>query len=337
MEISVLRLRCRAKQWNETVRRVMRHSGWVVLLALSGCSPGHFRLFDPAGPVSRAEALFTAVDVAVMMLVILPTTLMICLFLWRYRRSRNAAYDPAWSHSVPLEIAMWGIPLAIVGFLAYVVVQGTYAVNPYAPRILANRALVPHEGKALTVDVVATDWQWLFIYPKQHIATVDRLVIPSGRDIRFRLTSTSVVNDFYIPQVVGMIDAMPGMRTVDSTRVSRNGNYEGFSADLSGAGFSWMRFRTEVVPAGAFRKFVAGIQAGQGNLTYARFQTLARPTINLDQKPAYFSAVEPHLFRRIVDAARQGKIYRVPHGLTEYMRKDARTHEPYLVETSNPG
>ncbi|HEX7388482.1 MAG TPA: COX aromatic rich motif-containing protein [Acidiphilium sp.] len=318
-------------------RRVVRLSGWVALLALGGCSSRGFRLFDPAGPISKAEAWITVVDVAVMMLIILPTTLMICLFLWRYRRTRNAAYDPVWSHSLPLEIAMWGVPLAIVGFLAYVVVQGTYAVNPYAPRILANRALVPHTGNALTVDVVATDWQWLFIYPKQHIAMVDRLVIPSGRDIRFRLTSTSVVNGFYIPQLVGMIDAMPGMRTVDSTRATRIGSYEGFSSDLSGAGFSWMRFRTDVVPAGAFQNFVTKTRAGQGDLTYARFQTLAQPTINLHQKPAYFSMVEPHLFRRVIEAARHGKIYRIPPDLTEHMARDARTRAPYIIGASSPG
>lgn len=301
-------------------------------LGLGGCSIRQFPLFDPAGPISGAELRFTIIDVVVVLCIILPTTVAICLFMWRYRRSRNAAYDATWSRSIPFEIAMWGIPLAIVALLAYFSLQGTFEVNPYEPGALAHRAA---GRRALTINVIATDWQWLFVYPKQHIAMVDDLVIPAGRDIRFRLTSTSVVNDFYIPQLIGMIDVMPGMRTKDITRVTRRGTYEGFSADLSGAGFSWMRFPTHVVSAAAFRDFVAKIQAKHGNLTYARFERLARPTINLDEKPAFFPAVAPHLFGRIVAAALHGKTYTTPEHLTAHMAENARHHAPYLEQAVN--
>ena len=313
---------------------VARRLCWVLLLGLGGCSAQHFRLFNPAGPIAGAELRFTIIDVVVMLFIILPTAVMIGLFLWRYRRSRGAVYDGIWSRSIPFEIAMWGIPLAIVALLAYFSLQGTFEVNPYGPTALANRSTTVGRPQALTVDVVATDWQWLFVYPKQHIAMVDELVIPTDRDIAFRLTSTSVVNDFYIPQLIGMIDVMPGMRTKDITRVTRPGTYEGFSADLSGAGFSWMRFRTHVVSPAAFQKFVSKVRARHGNLTYARFERLAQPTINLNQKPEYFSAVMPHLFSRIVDAALKGKTYPTPYGLTEHMARDARKRAPYLEQAA---
>lgn len=302
-------------------------------LGLGGCSLRRFPVFDPAGPISRAELRFTIIDVVVMLLIILPTAAAICLFMWRYRRSRNAAYDATWSRSIPFEIAMWGIPLAIVVLLAYFSLQGIFEVNPYGPDALAHHGTTGR--RALTVNVVATDWQWLFVYPKQHIAMVDDLVIPAGRDIRFRLTATSVVNDFYIPRLIGMIDVMPGMRTKDITRVTRTGLYEGFSANFSGAGFSWMRFRTHVVSDSAFLRFVSRIRGGHGDLTYARFERLARPTINLNQKEAFFRTVAPHLFGRIVEAARQGKTYTTPHHLTAHMALNARKHAPYLEQTAN--
>lgn len=309
---------------------------WVLAtpLALGGCARHGFRLFDPAGPVARASLDFTIADVAVMMCIIAPTGLAIAWFLWRYRRGRNAAYDPRFVRSHLLEFIMWGVPLLVVVLLAFISFRGVYAVDPYGPRILSLPAK-PGAGPSskegpLKIDVIATDWQWVFIYPKQHIATVDRLVVPEGRTVTFRLTATDVVNDFFIPSLADMIDVMPGMRTRDAMRATRLGVFEGFSADFSGPGFSWMRFPTRVVPPRRFAAWVARRQAAPEALDYARFERLARPTINLHQRPFYFHPVEAGLFDRVIGAAVAGKTYPVPAHLTEHMATDFRHHAAYL-------
>jgi cytochrome o ubiquinol oxidase subunit 2 len=292
-------------------------AGFTGLAALGGCASS-YSVLHPVGPVATSEFHFLLVITGVMMVIIMPTTVMICLFALRYRKSNNAAYDPEFSHSLILELAMWGVPLMVVLVLAYCTYRSVFMVNPAAPLALAlnpqsSVAVAPDNGGGtLEVDVITTDWQWIFVYPKQGIATVDDLVVPAGQNVQLQLTSASVVNDIYIPQVLAMIDVMPGMRTVDSFRVDAPGQYEGFSADFSGAGFSWMQFSTRILPRADFDSWVARTQASTDHLTYARFQRLARPTINQGAKPHYFSAVPADLFTQVYNAARAGVDYPVP-------------------------
>jgi cytochrome o ubiquinol oxidase subunit 2 len=312
----------------------------AALLPLGGCGET-FRLFYPKGPVAAAQLKFTMIDVGIMLLIILPTTLMLCLFIWRYAKARNAAYDPEWSHSLTIELLIWGGPIAIVAMLAVFTYESVIETNPYDPTVLQRSAAATMPAQApLLVDVITTDWQWFFIYPQQHIATIDDLVVPQGRVVRLRMTSTSVTNDFFIPQLAPMIDVMPGMQTRDVFSSYGPGNYTGFSADFSGAGFAWMQFSTRVMSGGQFSSWIASVQAGQaapnhGTLTYAVFQKLAHPTLNIGAKPAYFSAVDPNVFNHTVADAMDGVTYPVPADLTEKM---APSSGPSVQRrnTSNP-
>jgi cytochrome o ubiquinol oxidase subunit 2 len=279
----------------------------VLMLGLCSCSTANIVLFHPVGAVAGAEWRFTLLDVGVMCLLIIPTAVMIGVFIWRYRKSASAKYDPSFSHSLPLEAVMWGVPLLLVCILGFFSYQSTFLVNPGEPEALASG------GNELDVDVIATDWQWVFVYPQQKIATVDMLVVPAGERVQFRLTSTSVTNDFYIPRVAPMIDVMPGMRTGDAFTVNQPGDFEGFSADFSGSGFSWMQFATHVVSPAQFSSWVAQTQAAKATLSYAAFTKLAKPTYNVGAKPAYFSNADPHLFDEVVQAAQNGKVYPVPN------------------------
>ena len=298
----------------------------LVLLPLGGCGET-YRLFYPKGPVAAAQLKFMAIDVGIMLLIIVPTTLMLCLFLWRYRKKRSAAYDPDWSHSMVIELLIWGGPIAIVALLAVFTYDSVIETNPYDPTVLHSPVIAgtPAQAQApLEVDVITTDWQWFFIYPEQKIATIDDLVVPQGRVVRLKMTSTSVTNDFFIPQLAPMIDVMPGMQTQDAFSSDGPGNFTGFSADFSGAGFSWMQFSTRVMSADQFNGWVSGVQAGQVSpnrnaLTYAVFQKLAHPTLNIGAKPGYFASVDSNVFTQVMTDALNGLTYPVPADLTEKM------------------
>jgi cytochrome o ubiquinol oxidase subunit 2 len=316
--------------------RLGRHlEGWLtrpilalLLLPLGGCSET-YRLFYPKGPVAAAQLKFTMLDVGIMLLIILPTTLMLCLFIWRYAKVRNAPYDPDWSHSLTIELLIWGGPIAIVAALAVFTYESVIEVNPYDPTVLQTTATTSLPGAApgqapLLVDVITTDWQWFFIYPQQRIATINDLVVPKGRVVRLRMTSTSVTNDFFIPQLAPMIDVMPGMQTQDAFSSDSYGTFTGFSADFSGAGFAWMQFATRIVSDDQFNSWVASVRAGQaapnhGALSYALFQKLAHPTLNIGAKPAYFATVDPDVFNHAMNDAMAGLTYPVPADLTEKM------------------
>lgn len=295
--------------------RKLSRAAWLPLLALSGCGK-NFRLLHPVGPVARAEWHATLFITGVLLLIIIPTTIATIVFALRYRKSRNATYDPSFTHSMLLELIMWGVPLVIVVILTIATYSSVFAVNPSDPGAL-KRPGGADGPPALQVDVITTDWQWIFIYPQLKIATIDDLVVPQGRTMRFSLTSATVTNDFYIPQVAPMIDVMPGMRTKDAFRVNRTGNYEGFSADFSGAGFSWMQFSTRIVSPAAFNAWVMKTQASPAHMNYAQFLKIAKPTINKNATPAYFSDADPDLFDEVTTAVQRGKVFPVPTDMGE--------------------
>ena len=303
----------------------LRSGALLPLLALAGCG-APFRLFHPAGPVANAELHYTILNTAVMLLIIVPTTILTLVFALRYRKSRNAAYDPSFSHSLLLELAMWGVPLVVVVILTFCTYSSVFAVNPADPVALDNPQDPGATAPPLNVDVITTDWQWIFIYPEQHIATIDDLVVPAGRTVRLNLTSATVTNDFYIPQVAPMIDVMPGMRTQDAFRVNNPGHFEGFSADFSGAGFSWMQFATRIVSADDFAAWVRQTQTAPDHLTFARFMQIAQPTINEGAMPLYFSQADPKLFSEVFTAIQQGQTFPVP--------QDIDTKAPYPSPTA---
>lgn len=312
---------------------------------LSGCAGKGFWLFHPRGAVAQAEWHTTILDFSIMGSVVAVAGGLVVAFLWRYGRTRRPrTYDPTFTASKIIELLIWGVPLMIVGFLSYSSVTSVLATNPYNP-LAVKRALgrqkavqeafsrradpatlntvspVGARVRPIPVDVITTDWQWLFIYPRQDVATVDSLVVPVHTSIHFRLTSATVVNDFFIPELVGEIDIMPGMRTKQAMIAGRTGLYHGFSADFSGGGFSWMGFKTKVMSAPRFKAWVARVKTVPAQLTDAGFSRLARPTINLAEKPRYFASVQKGLFDHVIAQVLAGKVYRTPLRMTEKMTR----------------
>jgi len=290
----------------------------IPLLLLAGCSSNEisrqFVLFRPAGPLSGADLHFTVLDVGVMLGIIIPTAIVTAFFLLRYRKTNaKAVYDPKWSHSNRIELVVWAIPLLTVGMLGYYSYKGTFEVNPYNPRMIKTVSTgADAVSHTLNVDVITTDWQWLFIYPKQHIATANELVIPAGTVVDFRLTSATVVNDFFIPNLAGMIDVMPGMRTKQILIADKLGQYRGYSANFSGGGFSWMGFNTKVVTESQFHQWVQKVGQSPHHMNYAKFNVFAKPTKNMDGKTDHFSGVSAGLFDRVIKAVMMGKVYPTP-------------------------
>ena len=304
-------------------RKHLRFARLLFLLPvvlLGGCSTTHFWLIHPKGPVAGAELHFIIVDVAVMLGIIIPTAALLVWFLWRYRESRpRGRYDGHWASSPRIEAIMWGIPLLAVGLLSYFSFVGIHEVNPYDPTAIASDKKVGGHSSALEVDVISTDWQWVFIYPGQHVATLNELVVPTDTPVHFRLTSATVTNSFFIPELVGQIYAMPGMRTKQSMLVNDPGTYQGFSATMSGPGFSWMRFQTKALPPAAFDRWVEKVKADRKALSYAAFNRVARPTINLHHTVKYYARVQTGLFDHVIQEVKQGKVFTTRMGMTSHM------------------
>jgi cytochrome o ubiquinol oxidase subunit 2 len=195
-----------------------------------------------------------------------------------------------------MEFVIWSIPALTVILLGGVIWISSHQLDPRAP--------IAADADPLRVDVVALDWKWLFIYPDQGVAAVNQLVIPAETPVTFRITSATVMNSFFIPQLGSQIYAMGGMTTHLNLLADAPGEFPGFSANYSGDGFSHMRFIARAVPAGDFDAWVAQVRGAGSALDDAAYADLARPSIAVP--PTTYRSVAPQLFERIVDQTASG-------------------------------
>src|SRR5215831_12044768 len=218
---------------------IARRCGAILaLLALAGCQ--QLIVLHPKGVVAEGTiSLFTGAFI-IMLPIVVPTILAALLFGWWYRASnKRARYEPSFVESGKIEIITWSVPLLTIMLLGSVAWIGSHDLDPAKPL---------SEEEPLEVQVVSLDWKWLFIYPNQNVASVNRLVVPAGVPIRFTLTSASVMNAFFVPQLGSMIYTMNGMATQLNLQADRPGTFMGLSAMFSGNGFADMQFKTEAVP-----------------------------------------------------------------------------------------
>ncbi|MDQ1192979.1 cytochrome o ubiquinol oxidase subunit 2 [Brevundimonas vesicularis] len=271
-----------------------------VVALLSACN---LVVLNPAGDVASQQGDLLMISTLLMLIIIVPVMGLIVFFAWKYRASNKEAeadYRPDWDHSTSLELVIWAAPLMIIICLGALTWAGTHLLDPYRPidRIKPGQA-VEESVEPLQVNVVALDWKWMFIYPQYGVATVNELAAPVDRPIRFHITSSSVMNSFYIPALAGQIYAMPGMETKLHAVINRPGEYEGFSANYSGDGFSHMRFAFHGLDQSGFDQWIAGVRQGGQTLDRDRYLELEKPS---EKVPVMrFGAVDGALWDAILN------------------------------------
>jgi cytochrome o ubiquinol oxidase subunit 2 len=270
------------------IRRIFRLLPIPAALLLSGC---RWAVLDPMGPIGMQERSIIITATVLMLIVVIPVIALTLYFAWRYRASNGKAeYHPNWSHSNRIEAVVWLIPCIIVTALGVIAWRSSHALDPYRP--LASAV------KPIRIDAVALDWKWLFIYPDQRIATVNQVAFPTNVPVEFHITSASVMNAFFIPQLGSQIYAMAGMETQLHLLADAPGTYQGLSSNYSGDGFSGMTFQAVALPSQRFNTWLAKVAASPQTLGAEAYERLAKPSEN--DPVAYYSQVQPHLFAEIV-------------------------------------
>ncbi|MDB5448432.1 MAG: Ubiquinol oxidase subunit 2 [Phenylobacterium sp.] len=262
----------------------------VATLLLAACSGG---VLDPQGPVGANEKTITIDALAIMLAIVIPTLLAGFAFAWWFRASNTRArYQPEWTYSGRIELIVWAIPLLVILFLGGMIWVSAHELDPGRP-LKAPPGVQPVE-----IDVVSLDWKWLFIYPREGVASVNQVVVPAGTPVRFRITSASVMNAFFVPQLGSMIYAMNGMVTDLHLQADHPGAYYGRSAMFSGDGFADMHFQLRSVPAADYAAWIAQARAGGGPaLDLQTYGQLAKQSQNV--APFTYRAVQPDLFQAI--------------------------------------
>jgi cytochrome o ubiquinol oxidase subunit 2 len=272
-------------------RRLKAPARWLCFaapLALAGCQSA---LLDPRGPIGAAEKTILIDSMAIMLAIVVPTIAATLGFAWWYRASnKRARHLPDWSFSGRIELVVWSIPVMVIILLGGVTWIGSHQLDPAAP--------LPSKAAPLDIEVVSLDWKWLFIYPGQGIAAVNQLVVPAGVPLHFTLTSSSVMNTFFVPQLGSMIYTMNGMATELNLHADSPGTFRGISGHYSGDGFSDMHFEVRALTPEQFAAWVSSTRGVAPALDAAGYAELAKQSSKV--APATFGAVEAGLFGKIV-------------------------------------
>ena len=272
---------------NNKLKSILSSAGLVMLL--TGCKD--LIVLNPKGPVGAQEMDLIKLAIGLMLLVIVPVIIMTFVFAYKYRESNpNAIYDPEFYHSSKIEVIVWGIPIIIILILAAVTWRTTHSLDPYKP--------LDESSKPITIQVVALDWKWLFIYPEQNIATVNFVEFPVNKEVAFRLTSDAPMNAFQIPQLGGQIYAMAGMQTKLHLLANEPGDYFGRAVNISGRGFSGMQFTARAVSDDDFAQWVSTVKASPKALSAEEYYQLAKPSE--DNPVSVYSSVQANLFNNIM-------------------------------------
>jgi cytochrome o ubiquinol oxidase subunit 2 len=262
---------------------------YIAAAVLSGCN---LIVFNPKGQVAIEERNLIILATGLMLLVVIPVIVMTFVFAYRYRATnKKARYSPRWASSHKIEAVVWGVPFLIIVVLGWVTWESTHALDPYRP--------LESDTPPINVQVVATDWKWLFIYPDLGIATVNELALPVHTPASFTVTSDATMTSFFIPALGGQIYAMAGMQTKLHLIANETGQFRGIAANYNGPGFSDMHFSTFSLTPADFEGWVEKVKTSRQQLDLASYAELAKPTIA--HRVTYYSSVQDRLFLNIVD------------------------------------
>lgn len=282
-------------KWNIKVALPLLGAAALILLVLLFSTD--MVLFDPKGSIGLQQENLIITSVLLMAIIIIPVLFMVIYFPYKYRHSNQTEeYKPKWEHSTKIEVVVWTVPCLIILALGSITYQTSYSLDP--------RKEIESDKAPLTVQVVAMNWKWLFIYPEQQIAIVNELAMPVDRPVKFLVTSDTTMNSFFIPQLGSQVYAMAGMENRINLMATEQGIYRGLSANYSGYGFANMRFKAHVTTESSFNQWVDNIKLSDKVLNddaYALLTANAKEQIQTPHPVTYFSSVDPLRFKDIIE------------------------------------
>lgn len=239
-------------------------------------------VLNPKGIIADKQRDLLIISSLLALFIVVPVFVMTFFIAWRYRETNTKAkYTPDWDRNRAAETVWWGVPIILILALSIITWVSSHDLDPSKP-IAANT-------RPLTVQVVALEWKWLFIYPEQDIATVNYLQFPEKTPVNFEITADAPMNSFWIPQLGGQVYAMAGMTTKLHLMASEPGEFRGSSANLSGGGFAGMKFNAQATTTADFNRWVQGVRQS-GNIldqqSYDRLRQASKnnPTLSYTSK-----------------------------------------------------
>jgi cytochrome c oxidase subunit 2 len=165
----------------------------------------------------------------------------------------------------PLEIG-WTLLPATVLLVVFILTIPTLRAVAYQPQTYVN-PFTGQSGKPMEVHVVGHQWWWEFDYPEYGIVTANEMHVPVGVAVNVSLASVDVIHSFWVPQLFGKTDVIPGHNNTTWFLATKTGEYYGQCAEFCGAEHALMRLRIIVDTPEQFQAWVKQMQAPVQQMT----------------------------------------------------------------------
>jgi cytochrome c oxidase subunit II len=154
------------------------------------------------------------------------------------------------------QLRVTGVIGALVG--AFFVLSVIYTDRAREAPSTGAEGLTNSDGEPEALRITATGQQWLWRYQYPNGAfSYYRLVVPVDTAVRLDLDATDVTHGWYVPELAGRVQAVPGRVNQIWLKASDTGDYGGQSSTFSGAGYSSMRTEVSVVTPEEYEDFIA--------------------------------------------------------------------------------
>ncbi|AGI27145.1 Ubiquinol oxidase subunit 2 [Candidatus Portiera aleyrodidarum] len=261
----------------------------ILLLILILNNEGYISILNPGGKICLEQKYLIFISTLLMLIIVIPVIFMTVYFSYKYREKKKQEYKPDWDYSKKVEVVIWGVPMMIILILGIITWKSTHELDP-------QKKIINNNNNLINVEVISLDWKWLFIYNQIGIATINQLVLPINVPIELKITSETVMNSFFIPQLCSQMYAMSGMKNKNFLMSNKQGNYIGMSTNFSGKGFSGMKFKVLVVSLKNFETWIKKIKEYKKNINY---KILLKETIN--NKIEYYSSLEKKYLKLLIN------------------------------------
>lgn len=246
----------------------------------------------PAGMIGLEQRDLLLIIQVLMLFVIVPVYILTFVFSWKYRsNNKKENYDPDLVDSPLAEYIWWGFPLVMTIAIAILTCIRTYELDPFKP--------IVSDKKPITIQAIALQWKWLFIYPEEKVAAINWVQFPENTPIHFEITADAPMNSLWIPKLGGQIYAMPKMKTQLYLIANKTGDFKGSSANISGVGFSGMTFTARASSEEDFHKWVESARQSATALNWEEYTKLAAPSKNSPVE--LYSLDDDNIFNQVIN------------------------------------
>ncbi len=217
-----------------------------LLVLLTGCTLPVNWVSNPGSSITTQQSnlyLIILIPAAVVFLIVEGG---IIYSVISFRRRKGDASEPAQVHgNTPLEIIWTVLPVLLVIFIFIIGLNTMNGIAAPAP-----------SSNDIKVNVIGHQWWWEFDYPDLNIKTADELYIPAGTPVQITLTSVDVIHSFWVPQLTGKTDVVPGQTNHMWINASQAGTYDGQCSEFCGIEHAMMRARVVVLSKADFQAWV---------------------------------------------------------------------------------